>query len=194
MDESEKTAKFREQTEALYAALGRFAVNFEHVCHNMVTVVSLILHQDGLRSQSLANCLLADLTADALRRVFGAVVAEVRKDDNDEIRALDNVLSRTQRLTQQRNDVIHRMWFIGWASPDQEDFAKASSWKFKNTKRGAEFQPREYSVAEFDELSEHADEIAAIIERMGGCIGTNKSFVRNFHIEKDGTVRLPRKT
>jgi len=193
MNKSEREAKRQAQSEALYAAIGRFAVKFEWVCEQMTECIIFALHSDGLRTQNLAWALLADLNANALLQSFRAVVGEVRKDHASDMRILDNVSKRVEGLIKQRNDVIHRTWFIGAASEQQGDFSEVDSWKFKKTGTGAKYKPRKGSVDEFNTLSNEADELANIIIRISGCLGFDEPFSKVLKVEGDGTVRLPKK-
>jgi len=140
MDKAERQKKYEEQTEQRYAAIGRFAVKFEHVCHSMHNAIIFALHSHGLTNQRLANAVLEGLTA-PLRRIFGAVIAEIKADKlvGDEKKILTNVLKRIAELTESRNDVIHRMWFVGWAAETDEDFSRVGGWKFKNTSKALNF-------------------------------------------------------
>ncbi|MCM3903661.1 MAG: hypothetical protein ND866_18325 [Pyrinomonadaceae bacterium] len=176
MQEKERQEKYKAQTEELYAAIGRFAVKFEHVCHAMADTIFWCLHFDGLRKEGMANAVLAGLTADPLRKMFGAVLAEARENNEQDKKTIEGVLKRVQKLTESRNNVIHRTWFVGWASSQQEDFSSVSGWKFENTKKGSEFRPLKYSVAEFNELSAEADELTNAIGRIKGCLIQGKRY------------------
>jgi hypothetical protein len=194
VDEAERKQKYEQQTEEVYAAIGRFAVKFEHVCHAMYLAVMNLLQRHGLQNQRLANCVLDGLTAEPLRRMFAAAVAEVRGDQlvNDEKRIFNNIIKRIQQLTETRNNLIHRTWFVGWAAPTDEDFSSAPGWKFKNTGKGVEFCGLDYKREDFDSFSAQADELTGIINRLDGCLHLNRSFAENFVLDADGTVRLPR--
>jgi len=191
VNEAERKTKYAQQTEQIYAAIGRFAVKFEHVCHAMHSGVMNLLQQDGLRDQRLANAVLEGLTAEPLRRTFAATVAHVRGDQlvGDEKRILANILNRVTRLTEARNDLIHRTWFVGWAAPTAEDFSTVSGWKFRNTTKGVEFRPLKYTAAEFDSLSAQADELADLVNRVNACLILGSSFGANFVVAPDGMVR-----
>ncbi len=191
MDRKEREEKYKVQTKGWYAALGQFVVQFEDVCSNMETCIIFALHSDGLRNQNLAQALLADLTAAPLLQSFRAIVAELRKNDIEDLRILDNASKRVEKLIEQRNEVVHRTWFVGWAAVEQEDFSTVSSWKFKKTKRGPEFKPKSYTASDLDDLSKNAGELAKIILRMNGCLSLGTSFSKTFKVDKDGTVRLP---
>jgi hypothetical protein len=191
MNKKGREEKYREQTQDWYAALGRFIIKFEDVRDKMETAIIMILDHDGLRTQILAHALLADLTAYPLLQRFWSIVAELRKDDPDDLQILRDVSRRVQELIERRNDVLHRKWFIGYASPEQEDFSNVSSWKFKTTSRGTEFKPLEYTAADLSALAEQADELAKMIFMMDACLGFSIPFTKNFEVEKDGTLRLP---
>ncbi len=194
MNETQRQEKYEKQTEELYAAIGRFAVKFEHVCHAMHSGIASILQGDELQSQRFANAVLEGLTAEPLRRIFSALVAEVRGDQlvDNEKRIFANILKRITELTERRNDIIHRMWFVGWAAPADEDFSKVAGWKFANTNKGVEFRALEYTAADFDLRSVEAEELATLIDRLNGCLHLGRPFANNFLLETDGTVRPPK--
>ena len=56
-------------------------------------------------------------------------------------------------------------------------------------KKGAEFRPLSYSVAEFNELSDQADELKDIIFYLWICFQEGKRYADFFNIDADGTVR-----
>jgi len=159
----------------------------------MTECIIFALNSDGLRTQNLAWALLADMNANALLQSFRAVVAELRKNNADDMRILDNVIKRVEALIKQRNDIIHRTWFIGSASGQGEELYKVDSWKFKKTSEGAKYKPRKGSVDEFNTLSNEAEEISNIIMRISGCLGFNEPFSKMLKVEKDGKVRLSKK-
>lgn len=192
MDDTERRAQFDRQTEEIYAAIGRFAVNFEHVCHAMETTLHQLLAVHGLQSGGLANAILAGLTAEPLLKIFRAAIMEVRRgemDSTDE-KILRNVVKRVTTLTETRNDIIHRMWFVGWAAPTDTDFSTVDGWKFKNTAAGAELRPLRYTTTDFDSWSKEAQELTRIVQRMGGCLMLDRPFRLNFQVDADGVVHL----
>jgi hypothetical protein len=192
MEPEERAEKFTVQTQALYSAIGRFAVQFEHLVHCMQRTVLFALQRAGLKDQSLAHALLAGQTADPTRQMFQAVVATVFAPTTDQdVRILRDINRRVADLVATRNDVLHRTWMVGWASPTDTDFSVASSIKFKNTKAGAEFVPREHSAEDFDHLSEEAIQLNKIISRLSGCVVASLRPDANFILASNGTVELP---
>ena len=192
MDEEERQEKHQRQTNELYCAIGKFAVKFEQVCHNMQNGIVVILLRNGLKNERLGDALLSGVTADPLRKAFGALIKEALKDHADATDAMivDYILKRVQELTETRNDVIHRTWFIGWASPSDTDFSLASGSKIKHGKKGVDFSLREYKVEDFDKFSAQADEISGLVNRLYVAVATGISLSKNFAIDSNGRVTI----
>jgi len=188
LNDEERRAKYEKETAELYAAIGRFAVQFEHVCHAMTETVQAILHAAGLKNQRLGWAVLAGLTAEPLRAIFGATLAEVRKDADD-LKIIGKLLSNVQELTSQRNDMIHRTWFVGWATVENPDFSTVGGIKYVNTKAGTDFRTLEYTCADFDALSQRAEELTGIIRVVSALIGMGKPLVGRFSVDPHGAVR-----
>ena len=156
-----------------------------------------MLELAGLRNQNIGQAMLEGLTADPLRKTFAAVSAESCKGqlDDSEQWIVANVLNRVDKLTQARNDVLHRMWFVGWASEYQEDFSTVDGVKHKNTYKGTEFRHLHYTRADFDDLSEQADELFKLVNRLWATVFMNSikrcTFTDNFVVDANKIVRLP---
>jgi hypothetical protein len=178
------------EAESLYAAIGRFAVKFAHVCHAMGSVITAILEKNGLRNYKLALAVLAGLSAESLRRNFEAVLAEVISSEPTEQAITSDILKRIGRLNERRNSVIHRTWFIGWTDVDDPDFSRAQGIRFRKDKHGAGPDFLHYSVAEFDELSTEADELTELVRQLGNAIISSLELSTRFDIEGDGRVRV----
>ncbi len=192
MNEEERKQKHLQQTEEIYAAIGKFAVKFELVCHAMNSSVVFLLQQNGLQNQLLANAVLAGLTADPLRKIFLAVIMEFRSGrlTEEEKRILSKIVNQIGELGETRNDVIHRTWYVGYAAAGQDDFSSAAGLKFSNSKKGTEFRPLKYTCADFDSFSQQADALVDLVNRIDLCIVLEKSFEKHFVIE-DGVVKIP---
>ena len=109
MNEEEREEKYKTQTEELYAAIGRFVVKFEHVCQAMYGAILWALQSNGLRTQRLADTILAGHTAEPLLKIFGSLLVEIRNDDEQDRKIVRNFLKRVQELIEKRNNIIHRM-------------------------------------------------------------------------------------
>jgi hypothetical protein len=191
MNEEERHKKFKDQTGELYRAYGEFALKFEHVCYAVHTALVFMLHMEGLKNQQVANVLLVGLTADPLRSMFAALVAETQKLDNQEKKIIDSVLKRFQALTEKRNDVIHGTWFIGWANPSDTDFSVASGLKHHRSNKGASVKSFNFGVEEFQALTQEAEALAAIFQRLRGCFVGGFSVSGNFKVADGGHVSVP---
>jgi len=190
MNQSQEEDRWRKQRDPWYAALGRFVVQFEHICHRMKACIIDAEGNFNSPNQQVAFAELDRLTAGPLLDRFKKAVAKLRSDYPDEMQIFDNISQRLEDLIDKRNDVIHRTWFVEWG---EEEFSKAHSWKFKRSESGPQFKPLELEASDFDALLEEAKELTDIVLRIDGCLAIGVPFSKNFRVE-DGIIRLPQKT
>lgn len=123
--------KIDEQTEDLYAAIGHFAVEFEHVCNYMRQIIMTILCKEGLGNENVMQILLAGLTADPLRSLVSSLISETQELSKNDLTIINKILNPIQDLTKTRNDVLHGTWFIGWAFHKETECRTAPGIKLK---------------------------------------------------------------
>ena len=192
MDEDTKK-KFEEQTEDLYAALGRFAVEFEHVCNYLRVIIMTILNKEGLNNEKVMQILLSDQTAEPLRALVGSLIPETQKLTGMDKKIVSKILNRVQKLTKTRNDVLHGTWFIGWASVGDDEFTGAPGVKFKKDKKGAATKNFNWKVNDFDLLASEAVELWNLLARLNGCISGNFKIENNFIFDANGDLSSAKK-
>src|SRR5713226_4932168 len=129
MEDQDRKIKYEQQTTALYGAIGRFVVEFEQMCFAMSHAILFALHHGGLRDQQLGHAVLAGLTAGPLREMALSVFAYFYRDDESSVAIVRQLAARTQDVITTRNDIVHRTWFVGWASETDTDFSRADSMK-----------------------------------------------------------------
>jgi hypothetical protein len=166
----ERKEKYDTQTNELYRAYGRFAVEFEQMCRSLKEGIMFTLTTDGLKNQDLVRVLLADQTASPLIAKFKAFVSIVYKDNLAEAKCVDKIFKACISINEQRNEIIHGTWFIGWANEEQTEFNVADGMKDKITKNGVEQIPLSHSAESFDELTEKVKIVADLINRLSHCI------------------------
>lgn len=188
MNDADRKAKLTEQSFALHAAIGRFVVEFEQMCFAMSTAVLFALHNAGLRDQQLGNAMLAGLTASPLREMTLSVFAHLYRDDAASLTIVRELAARTQTLTNTRNEIIHSTWFIGWASPEDTDFSRASGMKHKNTKAGPVASSLSHSVTEFDRETANAKELAVLYHQLLACLLNRTPPTSYFNRAEDGRL------
>jgi hypothetical protein len=170
MEDAESVEKLAQHTKDVYAAVGEFAVKFEHVCHAMQTAVATIFKVHGLQNDGLTNAVLSGLTAEPMLRALHAAAMEGSQNampDADSA-LLKKVVKRIQTLTEVRNDIIHRMWFVGWTSTNMEISPTFGS-KHKNSSKGAEFRPLYFGPEDFKRHADEAEVLASVV----GCLGAS---------------------
>lgn len=163
---------YEKQTAQLYAGLGEFVAQFEQMIFAMRYVLPMAFG-GGRDLTALIAPAYAELTADPLRRVFGATMA-IAIDQSQlppeekavGYKVLKGIVKRVQTLTEKRNEIVHGTWFIGWASSDQTDFSKASGFKPKNTKDGVSHKNISRTRADFDDLIIDCLEASCLVKRM----------------------------
>ncbi len=191
MSEKERKERREKDTDRLYRSVGKFVVEFEHVCSALQAGIVFILHRSGLHDQNISQILLAGINADPLRTLFESLVNETQSLSKTDTKILKSTLNRFQRLTEQRNNVVHSVWFIGWGNDSTEDFSEASGIKYHKNKKGADVKTFRQKAEDFNNLIQEAEALTKIFQRMHGCILDGHSFQSNIKISDDGTVSVP---
>ncbi|MFN3343149.1 MAG: hypothetical protein ACK40M_10660 [Flavobacteriales bacterium] len=184
MNDIERLKKYKLQTNKLYSAYGKFAVEFEQMCESIRHCLIFTLHSSGLKEQKFARILLADQTASPLISKLTAFVAEVYSKEPDKVKYLQPLFKFCIDINEKRNEIIHGTWYIGWASAEQTDFSRANGAKDKITKKGIRNDGLDFSVAEFHELSEKIIKANEMIRRLSVCITRGADLKKNVVIEK----------
>lgn len=170
-----------------YACLGEFVAKFEFTVFSIRQLLMWVVHSHGA-PQALINPAYAELTAGPLRSVMLSTCSkaiELRADYDETERGiahgiLRSICARFATLTEQRNEIVHGTWFIGWASPDQTDFGMASGYKPKNTKEGVLHTDISREVADFDVLIDECNYLSEMISRMSHTLTFGMYFSKNF--------------
>ena len=158
---------FESQTAKQHEQIGRFVVEFEQACLWLRIGIIFSLHRDGLRTQRLAQILIDNksMTAAPLIEAYDAIMTEIGiRNYPIQKEVLDQVSKESRTLISERNKVVHGLWFIGYASVDDQDFSKISGLKgnpFK--KQGMSFQDLPTSVEEIEKLVERTKNLRELL-------------------------------
>lgn len=191
MDKKARQEKYERQTEELYSVLGKFAVHFEHVCQELRSGITWILHNQGLTNQKVTTILLSDLTAFPLISIFQALIGETADLSDKDRQIVNNIMKRCHKLTEERNDVIHNAWFIGWASQSDTDFSNTTAMKPHRSKKGGGHEIFKRTADDFLKLSADATELSELIMRVWGCLTNSFKIENNFILDDEGNARVP---
>jgi len=191
MNETERKEGWERDTNELYRSIGEFVVKFEHVCSAIQTSIIFLLDRAGLHNQSITQILLAGLTADPLRTLFESLIAETQVLDDIERKIVKVALNRFQKLTEERNDIVHSVWFIGWGNESTTDFSEVTGMKFHKNKGGAVVKSFGRKADDFVKLSEEADLLSKIFLRLHGCFIGGFKVRNNFVLSESGLVSVP---
>ena len=188
MNEEQRKKRRKKGIDDLYRAIGEFAVKFESVCLSIQTCIVLIFDRAGLRHQKITQILLAGLTADPLRTLFESLVAQTQTLNKKEHKILKNVLNRFQKLTEERNDILHSTWFIGRGNESTTDFSEAAGMKLHKNKSGAVVKSFRKKAEDFHKLSNEAEALAKIFQRLDVFFLYGYAIEKIFVVSNDGHV------
>ena len=141
-------------------------MKFEHACHAIQFGIIGLLACAGLQNQGVAQIIVAGLTAEPLRKLFQSLVAQSQILNDNEKKILNIMLKRFQELTNERNDIIHSMWFVGWGDENTTDFSQVKGMKYHKNKSGAVFKSFAKTVNNFRELSKKAETLEVFFQRL----------------------------
>ena len=188
MNEEERL-KIRDiQTRELYANIGEFVVKFEHVCRAMQSTITMMMYKQGLQNQQVTHIFLAGYTADPLRTLLESLIGELVTPNDKERKIVKNILSRIQKLTEKRNDVVHSTWFIGWGNEQTQDFSEAPGHKLHKNKQGASIKSFRYKAEDFSSLVDEAKKLSSFVSTLNICILEGYSIENFFKTNEAGNV------
>ncbi len=170
MHEDPRKELWLAQTSELYRSIGEFVVKFECVCFSLMRGIMAMLERSGLRDQQISNILLAGLTAEPIRTLFESLAAQTDWLKTEERERLKTLLSRFQKLTSERNDVVHGTWLIEYGNyaSHAQDFSTAFGMKLHKNKNGIATKSFKRTREDFAVLINEAEELRADVDRLCG--------------------------
>jgi len=161
--------KHRAQAETFLLALGRFVLAFERVCAAMRILVMLVLRKGGLANQPMAQVIISKPQAKELRDLLGALLLELRDLDEDDRTAITELIRRVEKLTEERNRLVHSDWHLGVEPAETE--LTAASYRFKATpSRGACFEELCRCASEIEQQTLEAKSCQVLLQRVSYCV------------------------
>ena len=123
------------QAEEFMLELGRFGIAFERVCDGMRSVILDIFQSEGLKHQGLSQVVIGDKASAELQVLMGALFSELRaRTDEEDQKAVRELLKEVKELTEARNTVIHSAWQFGRNAAFAEMYATSIRPRTKQTK------------------------------------------------------------
>lgn len=174
---TEETTRYYDE---LYAAIGKFCVEFEQLCFEIQNTIMTILDREGLQNEGLLKILLAGDTAEPLRQKLLALLPMTVSLNDQEKKIVKNIFSRIQKLINLRNDILHATWFVGWVREPIDMAKSAMGQKYDKNKEGKNTKKFNYKVADFSELTEKAMRLKSLIVRLKVCLSANYSIESNY--------------
>lgn len=161
--------KHREQCEEFLLSFATFVLAFERVCASMRFLVMSMLRNQGLKNQGMEQVIIGKPRAAELRDLLGALYTELPDQDEDDRAAVKDLVTSIQKLTTERNLLVHSDWHFGDAAAESE--LTAASFRFKATpSRGATFEEHWRSSSEVEEWTRKAKECQVLLQRLQYCV------------------------
>ena len=191
LNDAHREVKRDTQTKELYRAIGEFTVSFEYMNDAIWNCAMWRLQAAGLNDQSIAQILLAKLTADPLRELLRSLLGHMHSPNPKEEKIIANLFNRHKKITENRNDYLHGTWYIGWGNAETEDWSVAHGRKLDRNKQGANVKAFEKTAADFDALTREANALGDSFRRLSGCLNHGYSIETNFEVDDAGKVSVP---
>lgn len=144
-----------ERPGAFYSLLGRYLVEFEHMCDAARELASVALRNSGLANDRLAGLLLARWPAGRLQQLIQEVVAiEADRLSDPELGVYGNLVAASlDQRNKDRNLIAHSLWHEIPPADETSDvlFAQVSrSVRAKARKLGAAATPEQPTLSVSD--------------------------------------------
>lgn len=190
MTEEERRAIHKEHTDDIYRSIGKFMVQFEQIVFRMGLTVKLILSKNGLTNPQIGNIITADMTARPMMDMYKSMLLEqLHPIENDE-KIIKAILKNITSIIEERNNIIHSTWFVGYGEIDATDFSVAIGQKTAKSSQVIKTKEFRYKSAEFDALSSKCEAILNLINQLMPVVIMGADISKNFAISKDGIVSI----
>lgn len=174
------------EAEKIYIFLGRFAVEFEDICHTMESGVRCILAGEGLGNEKIQEVLLAGLTAEPLRSLFHSLCYEHLKPNEEETSIIDTVFKKFQELIGLRNDLLHTAWALVFDISEDEPKPIGIGVKLHKKKTGSATKQFKHGIEYFEGLNKIARLTSNYVSKLVNCIAMCYPLARNFKRSDEG--------
>lgn len=130
--------------------IGGFVIAFEEVCHIVRTCITFSLHGDGLKTQTIAQAITADLTANQLHNMLMGIagVAATKQKDEHLQAVVKHLLNRYRKLIEVRNEFLHSYWTVDHIEED----SNIGRVKFTNSAQGPRMSSKESASPDLSEI------------------------------------------
>jgi hypothetical protein len=155
--------------------------------------ISVLLARNGL-NMKFSEILTSDLTAYPLKGILESLIPEIVELNDADRRIVKLIMNRLQKLIEDRNNIIHSTWFVGWSSPEDTDFSEVFGLKTTKGKSGRIAKHFNYKSEDFDKLSIECDDLAKLINTLSVVVFAKDEISKNFQITETGEVTIVRKS
>lgn len=153
------------QTAALYSLMGEFAVEFEIICLNMRTGITMLAERSGLQDQNIMQAAMAEYSASPLLKVFRSMFMDSNWITSEVEQSLKDINRRMTKLIETRNQYIHGSVFVGYGNGNETEFTYASGHKIVNTAKGTSIKVLLVDEENFRPILTECRELAELVHK-----------------------------
>ena len=177
----------------LHRSIGEFVTSFEEVCFTVHGGIVSLLQSAGLRNQRLADVILAGMTAEPLTSLYAAIVPETQKLEVEDRKVVNNTLKRFRDLTAVRNDIVHRMCFVGGGNDQTSNWSSANRIKVHINTSGPIYKVASRGPVELREHVSEAIELVVLFNCFMACFIENRPISNFVDVSTDGAASVLQK-
>lgn len=165
-----KAIKLKKQTEEIYIEYGKFIVMFEHMVETLRSCIINVFMFNQDVERDYIEILLNGFRIKDYTAKINAIYCLIYPDDEQGKLLVKNLLKKINDLNEQRNKVVHGLWYIGFCGHEDADFSEATLIDRK-LKKGALYQSHENHTAEkLKILFKEAAKLHGLIGRLAWCL------------------------
>jgi len=188
--ETDAAAKRDVQMQRIYAAVGRFVVEYENAVYMLRVLAwfTLDLINKPL-GQRLAQVVTAELSNRALREVTLAAILERYAPNDDDAKLIKKVFQKMDCLEQdQRNPIVHSTWFIGYGNEATTDWDEAVPLRMRVRNGKLRIGGDSRTAEDFEAVTNEALEIGAMLQYVHDCLLIGVPVTARLRLDPQGQV------
>jgi hypothetical protein len=123
MSASDAQGETKPEDTNVKLAIGEYIYYFQSMCHQMQSLILLILKKSGLTRDDIGRIIVGDLGADRLQTISRHMFKSFVVANDMETNIIDKCFSFVRNTIQERNVMVHSTWFIRSDTGDEVGFS-----------------------------------------------------------------------
>ena len=104
-------------------------------------------------------------------------------DENSQ-KIVNAISKRVDSINRRRNNMVHRLWFIGYGSGPSDSYEVATGIKTTQDPEGG-VKHNVLDSKTFQEIIDELKVVKGLVDRVCACVSNNREMSKNFHFSKN---------